>query len=234
VKSAFDVDISKLIAYHDGDRPLDWFQVFQNHNPVEIEIGFGYGEHLIQKALNCRERNFVGIEENWERTFKALKDMTKLAIQHEDPSMFRHVKILKMDALVAFERLIREKSLDNIDCLFPCPWPKKKHIKHRLFDTAFLQLLNNRLKPGTSLKVVTDFAPYRDWIFEQVDGAGFQCQHNVVKASYQTKFEKKWSAQGQTDFFEIQLQKKKHLKVEVKKDCFLKSYRLKEFEVEQA
>jgi hypothetical protein len=90
-------------------------------------------------------------------------------------------------------------------------------------------LLNSRLKKNGTLRIVTDFYPYRDWIVEQSDHAGFQIETKTVPSGFNTKFEKKWKEEGQENFFELNFLKKRHIGVPHKKDVFLKSYSLNRF-----
>ncbi|MBZ0167272.1 MAG: hypothetical protein K8I00_10745, partial [Candidatus Omnitrophica bacterium] len=129
-----------------------------------------------------------------------------------------------------FQRLFPEASVEHIYSLFPCPWPKKGHIKNRLFSREFLRLLNSRLVPDGSLHVVTDYYPYFEWMKEENDPADFHLQAEDIKPQFGTKFEKKWTEEGQEEFFEINLLKNNHRACTVREDCELKSYKLKNFD----
>src|SRR4051812_45598347 len=48
-------------------RPIVWEALFENANPVEIEIGMGKGTFLTEQAKARPEVNFLGIE--WARWF---------------------------------------------------------------------------------------------------------------------------------------------------------------------
>jgi tRNA (guanine-N7-)-methyltransferase len=43
---------------------------------------------------------------------------------------------------------------------FPDPWPKARHHKRRLLQPAHVPLLRDRLAPGGTLHVATDWADY--------------------------------------------------------------------------
>jgi tRNA (guanine-N7-)-methyltransferase len=217
-----------LISPYDRQRPISWSELFGRRAPLDVEIGFGMGEVLIRMAQRSPERDFVGIEQHWERMCKTMRAITRK--QTETTGAFENIRILRMDARAAFERLFPAQSIDTIYCLFPCPWPKKGHIKHRLFAHDFLRLSNNRLKSSGGVKIVTDFYPYCEWILEESQGTGFQVGTRKIRPQYDTKFERKWHEEGQEEFFEIDLLKKKHLLVPVKKDTVLKSYALKDFD----
>jgi len=222
--------LNPLVSYHDLTHPIDWFYQFSGKSeqyPLEVEIGFGLGEVLAQRAKEYSQRNFVGIEQIWERVYRTLKRINN---ESED---LDNIKILFIDAKDAFERLFMRESIDRIYSLFPCPWPKKKHVKHRLFSEDFLRLLNSRLKMGGELQIVTDDQAYFSWILEQVHSVGFKVAAKDIEARFNTKFEKKWKAEGQEKFFEIQMIKQRHIHVLVKEDSPLKGYKVDHFDPER-
>ena len=219
-----------VVIPHVLQRPLDWNERFGRPAPLDVEIGFGMGEILMRMAHDHPERNFVGIEHHWERIYKTLRAITRA--RSADPGALQNIRILKIDARVVFERLFAPGSIDAIYCLFPCPWPKKGHAKHRLFAREFLKLLNNRLKKGGGLKIVTDYYPYYEWVLGQSARTGFKVETGTVSPVYGTKFERKWAGEGQQEFFQIDLIKKRHTAALVREDHVLKSYAVEEFKAD--
>ncbi|HBO96580.1 MAG TPA: hypothetical protein DE315_08825 [Candidatus Omnitrophica bacterium] len=217
---------SPIIPYHRIQRPVLWHEQFGRRAPLEVEIGSGLGEFLIRSALAHPRRDYVGIELNWERICKTLTGITAERRQ----GRLRNIRLLKIDARVAFERLFLPRSIDHVHCLFPCPWPKKGHIKHRLFSNAFLKLVNSRLKQRGRVKIVTDFLPYREWIWGEMEGSGFEVAAGTIEARYDTKFERKWQKEGQKEFYELDLTRTESIAVPVKEDAPLQAYQLKEFD----
>ena len=39
-----------------------WAQVFENENPIQVEVGMGKGKFLLELAKKNPDRNFVGVE----------------------------------------------------------------------------------------------------------------------------------------------------------------------------
>ncbi|MCK5179659.1 MAG: tRNA (guanosine(46)-N7)-methyltransferase TrmB [Candidatus Omnitrophica bacterium] len=222
---------TSLVSPYDLKRPIDWNAQFSRSAPTDVEIGFGMGETLMRMAQESPERNFIGVEQHWKRICKTLRVMTKS--QSSAPETFKNVRILRVDARVVFQRLFAPRSIDTVYCLFPCPWPKKGHVKHRLFNNGFLRLLNNRLKKSGTIRIVTDFYPYFQWVLAQAQGAGFCAETATVRPQYDTKFERKWRDEGQEEFFKLDLFKKRHIEAPVKKDIVLKSYTLNEFDFDR-
>lgn len=217
---------SPIIPYHSIERPVPWHEQFGRRAPLEVEIGSGLGEFLIRNALAHPRCDYVGIELNWERICKTL---TRITAERQRGKL-ENVRLLKIDARVAFERLFLPQTVDHIHCLFPCPWPKKGHVKHRLFSNAFLKLMNSRLKQKGQVKIVTDFLPYREWILGEIEGSGFEAVLNSTAARYDTKFERKWQREGQKEFYELNLTKTRSITVPVREDTPLRAYQLKKFD----
>lgn len=225
-----ECSLKNFVAIDQCASLIDWSKTFGNDNPLEVEIGFGTGEHLIALATESPGRNFVGIEQDRKRLLKTAR---KITLKEEaDAVLLENIRLLGVDAWLVFERLFNVSTIANIHCLFPCPWPKKKHIKFRLFNHAFLQLLNNRLQAQGILRIVTDFFPFYQWILEEVPGTGFVVRKEVIEPRFNTKFEKKWRGLGQEEFFQLSLMKEKHIDVPVKSEVSLKAYKLQNFNPE--
>nr|MBP9853307.1 hypothetical protein [Candidatus Omnitrophota bacterium] len=161
------------------------------------------------------------------RIYKTVKSIGRL---NRHQPVIQNIRILRLNAWTAFERLFTEKSLQHIYSLFPCPWPKKSHIKHRLFSRDFLNLLNNRLVDGGNIQIVTDYFPYFEWIKEENDPTLFHLEEDGIKPRFGTKFERKWLEEGQEEFFELNLLKNEHIRCKVKEDVELKSFKLLNFD----
>lgn len=225
--SKFDYKIlSYLIDLNEQSILLNWKKIFKRNKLLEVEIGFGLGEVLVHNALEQPDVNYIGIEQNWERICKCLKNV----IKNGDAE---NLKILKVDARHAFQWLFKEKSLHHVYSLFPCPWPKKSHIKHRLFSHHFLKLINNRLTNDGNLRIITDYYPYAKWVMSQSENTGFDVRKNVIKSEYGTKFEQKWKKEGQEEFFELQFKKIKHTRINKRNLVTVKSYKIKKFNPEK-
>jgi len=220
-----------LIPHFDIPTPFDFKKLFNNHHPVEVEIGFGMGEFLIRSAIENPDINYIGLEQHWERILKTLKSMDR----HNQQSDIKieNIRILKVDARDAFHFLFKEKSIAKIYCLFPCPWPKKGHVKHRLFSSSFLSLINSRLVKGGEVQLVTDYYPFYEWVVEEIDSTVFDYQMETITPQFKTKFEYKWQEEGQQEFFQLYLQKKKKAKAPTKKVYKVKSFKIQNFNSEK-
>ena len=158
-----------------------------------LEIGFGDGNNLIEKAMANSNMNFFGIEVFKSGIASVLKqaqihDLDNICLFYGDAKNF----------LVKIEKPF----FDFIFILFPDPWPKKKHWKRRLVDQNFLNLIKQNLKEKGRLIVKTDWQDYADVI--KKDFAEFKVLHepNVLQSlkPKQTKYERKAIEEGREVF----------------------------------
>jgi hypothetical protein len=78
--------------------------------------------------------------------------------------------------------------------------------------------------------IVTDHADYAQWLFEQVPETGFEARRQSVAPHFSTKYERKWHAQGQEQFYEFWLRQQACLAVPVSEDVTLQSHRVESFD----
>ena len=168
-----------FILWKKAPRPISWAEVFGHEAAVELEIGFGNGDFLVRQALNHPEINFVGVEIAWGSIRRTLRQIEKAGL--------KNVRLVQADSRVALERLFSLNSLHQVYCLFPMPWPKKHHEKHRLFSRGFLKLLNSRLQDKGEVRMVTDHEPYFNWVLDQLPDTGFTTDTKLTFPVYDTK-----------------------------------------------
>ena len=139
-------------------KPLDLARIFQNQNPVVLEIGFGMGETTQTIAQKKPQVNFLGVEVYTAGVGSLVNRITQ--------SNLSNIRIIQHDAVEVLEQALLPDSLDAVHIFFPDPWHKKKHHKRRLIQPAFTALVASRLKPGGLLHCATDWEPYAEQMLE--------------------------------------------------------------------
>jgi len=71
-----------------------------------------------------------------------------------------NIRVYCHDAVEVLRDCIPRASLDTVQIFFPDPWHKKKHHKRRLIQPDLVGQLVERLKPGGTLHLATDWEPY--------------------------------------------------------------------------
>lgn len=168
---------------------------FAVRQPLFLEIGFGNGEYLARQAEARPHHNFLGLELHWGSVRRTLR---RLAQGGAD-----NVRVMQVDAHVAVRRLLPDSAFHGFVALFPCPWPKRSHERWRLFSTEFMAHLNRVCRADAPGLVVTDHEGLRDYALAQAPGSGLEVRLDTVPAAYNTKYERRWSGQGQALFYEL-------------------------------
>jgi tRNA (guanine-N7-)-methyltransferase len=73
-----------------------------------------------------------------------------------------NLRVIDHDAVEVLRDQIAPGALDEIQILFPDPWPKTRHHKRRLIQPEFATLAAGRLRAGGWLRLATDWAPYAE------------------------------------------------------------------------
>jgi len=91
-----DLSLSPFIFWPEAERPINWRQQFGRESILEVEIGFGYGEFLVQLAQKYPARNFVGLELRWASIRKALRNIAQNDTQNiaSSPMPFSYCSIV--------------------------------------------------------------------------------------------------------------------------------------------
>jgi tRNA (guanine-N7-)-methyltransferase len=139
---------------------LDLDAVFGRRAPRVLEIGFGNGDTLIELAAASPDVDFIGAEVHPPGVGHCL-----LAIEAR---ALTNVRLIAHDAVEVLANMLGPASLDEVLLYFPDPWPKKRHHKRRIVQPAFVELVADRLKPGGTFRLATDWEPYAAWMLETI------------------------------------------------------------------
>lgn len=141
-----------------GSNLIDPEDLFGRQAPLVVEIGFGNGEATWRMAQSEPEKNFVGIEVH--------KPGVGHLLQLLDSHQLTNVRIARDDAVEFIGERLKDQSLNEVRIYFPDPWPKKRHHKRRMIQSAFLDLLARKMAPGALLHLATDWQAYAQYMLE--------------------------------------------------------------------
>lgn len=133
---------------------LDATTLFGAHCPLALEIGFGKGEHMAQRAAWAPATGFIGCE-------PFLDGMVGALTQVRDRDL-GNVRLHLGDALDVIERL-PDASLSAAWLLHPDPWPKVRHAKRRFMNPGPIGLLAAKMAAGGEFRFGTDHPVYVRW-----------------------------------------------------------------------
>lgn len=138
--------------------PFDFAQIFGNHNPVVLEIGFGMGKSLVEMALQNPDRNYVGIEVHTPGVGACIAYAVEKGVTN--------LRVICHDATEILRDSIANGSLSGLQLYFPDPWQKVKHHKRRIVQPAFVEQVLTKLRIGGFIHFATDWENYAEHMLE--------------------------------------------------------------------
>jgi len=149
-----------LIAVPDPKAgPIDPKALMPEATEVWLEIGFGGGEHMATQAARRPDALVIGCEPFLNGVASALR--------HVEEQGLTNVRIHADDARDVLGAL-PDASLDRVLILFPDPWHKARHNKRRLLQDETAARIARLLKPGGTVRFVTDWLDYAEWSLERL------------------------------------------------------------------
>ncbi|MCP4318410.1 MAG: tRNA (guanosine(46)-N7)-methyltransferase TrmB [Hyphomicrobiales bacterium] len=155
---AVRVLLPKLKLDPHGPPPQSFGDLFgKDYTAYRIEIGFGGGEHLLNRARSQPDTGFIGVEPFVNGLAKCVSAL------HADP--LPNIRLYDDDATILLDWL-PPVSVGHIDLLYPDPWPKKKHWKRRFVSHVNLDRMARILKPGGLFCFASDIDTYVNWTLQ--------------------------------------------------------------------
>ena len=183
---------SVLVAEDGPLYAIDPERLFGRRAPLEVELGAGRGDFIIEYAAQRPERDFLAVE-------LAASVARVLALRVARRGL-GNVRVARMDARTLVNLMLPDASLSALHVYFPDPWLTLSQQKHRMFSTGFAERLKRVLAPEAIVHVATDVEPYAMDMFEMLTGAGF-CQVEVAAPGARASgFALKYLAQGKAVF----------------------------------
>jgi len=166
---------------------LEWQHIFGNPKPVCLEYCSGNGAWIAERAANTGE-NWVALEMKFARVRKIWSKKKNHQLDN--------LLIICGEGKVTTEKCIPEASVDTIFINFPDPWPKRKHHKYRLIQTAFAIEMARILKSGGTVTFVSDDTDYREWTKKKMTLFVLEAEESLPETYGSSYFEEMWREQG--------------------------------------
>lgn len=173
-----------------------WNELFENDNPIHIEIGMGKGQFILALAEKNPNINYIGIEMYSSVLYRALEKR-----QDTDLTNLYFLRFDAKELLTIFDK----GEIDRIYLNFSDPWPKDRHAKRRLTSANFLQLYDVVLSRDGWIQFKTDNRPLFDFSVETVNESPLwhidECTYDLhnsefVEGNIMTEYESKFVSQG--------------------------------------
>ena len=187
------IEKSPFIVLNPKDYKGKWSEVFGNENPIDIEIGMGKGDFIIEMAKQNPNVNYVGIE--------MYDSVIVRAVQKLDGEKLSNLKLIRMDANYIND--VFEKEVNTIYLNFSDPWPKKRHAKRRLTSHYFLDKYDNVFIGEKKIIQKTDNLGLFAFSVESLSTYGYTLKNvtmdlysNMIDGNVATEYERRFNKQG--------------------------------------
>ncbi len=166
----------------------NWNKVFNNNNPIYIEIGMGKGNFIIESAKRYPDINFIGIEKYDSVIVRAIQKSNELELSN--------LRLIRMDAIDLESVFLKE--VDLIYLNFSDPWPKERHAKRRLTSPVFLSIYDKVFKGDKRIIMKTDNINLFNYSLESLVEYGYDIVYKTnnldclnsdnIMTEYESKF----------------------------------------------
>jgi len=168
-----------------------WHKLFNNNNPIYIEIGMGKGNFIIKNAIENPNINYIGIEMYDSVILRAVEKTNELELNN--------LYLIRMDARLIED--VFDKEIDLIYLNFSDPWPKERHAKRRLTSTRFLARYDNIFRGDNHIIMKTDNLDLFNYSVDSLKEYGYTINEisndlhkekdNIITTEYEDKFTSK-------------------------------------------
>lgn len=178
-----------------------WKQLFENENPIHIEVGMGKGKFIMRMSEAHPEINYIGIEMYSSVLIRAIEQAEAL---EESGTVRKNFIFIRMDARELTD-VFGPGEIGKVYLNFSDPWPKERHAKRRLTSVDFLKRYEQILPAEAKVEFKTDNTSLFDFSLEQVEASGWKLLsytrdlHNDTEmnaGNIMTEYEEKFTAQG--------------------------------------
>ena len=191
------IENSNYIILNPCEYKGKWNKLFENNNPIYLEIGMGKGDFILENAKRYPNINFIGIEKFDSIIALAIKKM---------PEDINNLKLIRMDALMLCDVFDRE--IDRIFLNFSDPWPKPRHEKRRLTSNNFLNIYDKIFKKENNILMKTDNRNLFEYSLISFSNYGYVIKeisldlHNsLFDDNIETEYERKFSSQNNVIYY---------------------------------
>ena len=156
------------VTHHPSDYKGQWRTVFNNDNPMTLELGCGKGDYALTLAQQNPNRNYIGVDLKGSRLWTAANQAMEKNIRNV---FFIRGNVL--DLTNAFE----PGDISEIWITFPDPYRKKP--RKRLTASRYLDVYKQICLSRTRIHLKTDDDELYRFSLESISDYGCTIHHNI-------------------------------------------------------
>lgn len=188
----------QIMVFEPSEYKGKWHELFENNNPIYIEIGMGKGDFIIEHAKRNPEINYIGIEKYESVILQAVEKSKELKLEN--------LKLVCFDA-EKIEEIFDKQEIDKIYLNFSDPWPKYRHTKRRLTSPNFLKRYISIAKAPCEIEFKTDNQGLFEYSLQSFNNNKWQFidlsfdLHQRDEDVIMTEYEKKFHSMGHNIYY---------------------------------
>lgn len=165
-----------------------WHLIFNNNQPIFLEIGMGKGQFIYQLAKQNPHHNYIGFEKEASVIWKATEKL---------PEKLNNLIFVVGDAS-EIDTYFKANEVSCIYLNFSDPWPKARHAKRRLTYASFLTKYASILQTDGKIYFKSDnynlftfsLEQFKDHKWEIIDVSEnlHQDHDNIITTEYEDRF----------------------------------------------
>lgn len=187
------IETSKYIVLNYKELKGNYKSLFNNDNPIHIEIGMGKGQFIVENAKRYPNINFIGIEK--------FDSVIVRAIEKIEEEEIPNLRLIRMDAQEINE--VFDKEIETIYLNFSDPWPKVRHAHRRLSSRKFLERYDSLFKDIKRIVMKTDNRHLFEFSVKEFTDYGYTIDNLCLDVynegiidNIPTEYEMKFSSKG--------------------------------------
>ncbi len=181
-----------MVAAESAAFVLDLAALFSRGAPLEVELGAGRGDFLIERAAAHPERDFLAVE--------LAASVARLLAARAGRRELKNLRVLQADARTIVNLLLPDASVAVYHLYFPDPWPKARHGKHRMVSPAMIASVARTLMPGGLIHAASDVEQWAEAMFAMLRAGGLAEVEGEVAGARFSGFGRKYLAAGKPIF----------------------------------
>ncbi len=196
----FIINNSRYIILSPCEYINSWHSVFNNNNPIYIEVGMGKGDFIIENAKRYPDINFIGIEK--------YDSIIAIALKKIDKEDLPNLRVIRMNANIIDSVFNHE--IQKIFLNFSDPWPKKRHEDRRLTSREYLdkyaKIIEN--SDNVSIEMKTDNQQLFEYSLVSFNNNGYliteislDLENSEKEDNIKTEYEKKFMDKGNKIYY---------------------------------
>ncbi len=171
----------------------NWHKLFNNNNPIHLEIGCGKGKFISEMAKNNPDINYLAVD--------LFEDVLVLALEKSAARDVDNVRLFIGNA-ANLEDYFEFDEIERIYLNFSDPWKKNKQAKRRLTHKNFLNTYRKVLKNGNKICFKTDNKALFEFSLNSFAEENFKMS-NITLDLHNSGFEGNVMTEYETKFSEM-------------------------------